>query len=76
MQTSDERARTMAAAPDTIDQTIELALDAEVALDLDIDAAIPAEEVAADDAAEVEAPAILDEVLVEEVSIDGMCGVY
>ena len=76
MRTSDESGPLLPAAPDTPDQTIELALDAEVALDLDSDAAIPAEEVAADDAAEVEAPAILDEVLVEEVSIDGMCGVY
>jgi mycofactocin precursor len=25
---------------------------------------------------QVEQPAILDEVLIEEVSIDGMCGVY
>jgi mycofactocin precursor len=76
MQTSDERGAVLAAAPEILDQAIEIALDAEVGPDLDLDAVVPAEEVAADDTGEGEPPAILEEVLIEEVSIDGMCGVY
>jgi len=74
MQTSDEGGLVLAVAPEILGQAIEIALDTEDTCDIDI--TTPAEDVAADDTGEVELPAILEEVLIEEVSIDGMCGVY
>ncbi len=41
------------------------------------DTALPeSAELRADDVAETPADEVVDEVLVEEISIDGMCGVY
>jgi mycofactocin precursor len=88
MQTSDERMSdpTAAAAaiesaaldqPAAADLCAEAVLDlSEVVLDLSVGAGIPAEGLVGDPERAAELPAILDEILVEEVSIDGMCGVY
>lgn len=44
-------------------------------MSLDIDTAAAAEEVA-ESAAQIEEPLVEEDSLVEEISIDGMCGVY
>lgn len=44
-----------------------------MSLDIDTEAAA---EVVAESAPEIEAPLVEEDSLVEEISIDGMCGVY